>query len=87
MSLKSRHFALALIAIAAVAIAPVAAAYPGSASTTWSTSNWVIGKTQQLDDYWVTGVNIPGIPPKAGRLLTSTSSAQITCTEPYLNCW
>ena len=54
MSLKSRHFALALIAVAAIAVAPVAAAYPASAGATVNDLegegyivhiNWVNGKT------------------------------------------
>ena len=74
MSLKSRHFALALIAVAAIAVAPVAAAYPASAGATVNDLvgegyivhiNWVNGKTQQLDDCWVTGVNIPGDTPES----------------------
>lgn len=74
MSLKPRHFAPVLVAAAAVAVAPFAAANPGSASATVNDLqsegysvhiNWLNGKTQQLDDCWTVGVNIPGDTPES----------------------
>ena len=84
MSLKSRHFALALIAVSAIAVAPVAAAYPASAGATVNDLegegyivhiNWVNGKTQQLDDCWVTSVNIPGDTPES----RTTAYVDVSC--------
>ena len=84
MSLKQRHFTALLIAVAAIAVAPIAAAYPGSASATVTDLqnegyivhiNWVNGRTQQLDDCWVTGVNIPGDTPES----RTTAYVDVSC--------
>jgi hypothetical protein len=84
MSLELRHFTPLLIAVAAIAVAPIATAYPGPASTTINDLqaegyivhiNWVNGKTQQLDDCWVTSVNIPGDTPES----RTTAYVDVSC--------
>lgn len=72
-------------AVSAMIGAPTAAANPGPASTTINDLknegyivhiNWVSGfNTQQLDDCWVTGVNIPGDTPES----RTTAYVDVSC--------
>ena len=71
--------------VSAVIGAPTAGANPASASTTINDLksegyivhiNWVSGyNTQQLDDCWVTGVNIPGDTPES----RTTAYVDVSC--------